>query len=114
MKRVIGTKIYKSNGKFYEFYQFDDLPKTLQNELKEFIECNQYPHIKESIECNQYIHIGNNWYGVDEFLITYHNPWLGSIADDYHNNDIHGLLASDFDIAIEINNTNDGYRSWIA
>ena len=114
MKKIIGLKVYKSNGRFYKFYQFDDLPKKLQNEFKEFIECNQYPHIKESIECTQYIHIGNRWYGIDEFLTTCNNPWLGSFATEYHEKDIHGLYANDYDIAIELSNCGTMYRSWVA
>ena len=110
MKRIIGSIIYKSNGRFYEFYQFDDLPKTLQTELTDSVTGEE----KECIECNQYMHIGNRWYGIDEFLTTCNNPWLGSFATEYHKKNIHGLCIHDYDIAIELSDCGTAYRSWVA
>jgi hypothetical protein len=110
MKKTIGLKVYNSNGRFYEFYQFSDLPKTLQNELTEYVTNEE----RETIEYNQYIHIGNRWYGIDEFLTTYNNPWLGNFATEYHENNIHGIYINDYDIAIELSDCNTMYRSWTA
>ena len=110
MKRMIGLKVYKSNGKFYEFYQFSDLPKTLQNEFTDSVTDEG----KEFIEYNQYIHIGNRWYSIDEFLTTCNNPWLGDFATEYHEKNIHGLYINDYDIAIELSDCGTMYRSWLA
>lgn len=110
MEKVVGSKVYKSNGKFYEFYQFSDLPRYLQDELTDSV----FDDERDTIECNQYLHIRNHWYSLSDFLTTYHNPWLGNFADEYHNNNIHGLLCDDYDIAIELNNSDDGYRSWVS
>ena len=110
MKKIIGSKNYNSNGKFYEFYQFDDLPKTLQNEFTDSVSDEE----RGTIECNQYIHIGSRWYSVDEFLTTYHNPWLGNFATEYHEKNIHGLCIHDYDIAIELSDCGTAYRSWVA
>lgn len=110
MKRTIGSKVYNSNGRFYEFYQFDDLPKTLQIELMDGVADEE----RECIECNRYIHIGNRWYSIDEFLTTCHNPWLGNFATEYHEKNIHGLYINDYDIAIELSDCGTAYRSWTA
>ena len=110
MKRMIGSKVYNSNGRFYKFYQFYDLPKKLQTKLLESVSDEE----RECIECNQYIHIGNRWHSIDEFLTTYNNPWLGSFATEYHDNNIHGIYINDYDIAIELSNCGTMYRSWIA
>ena len=110
MKRIIGSKMYNSNGRFYEFYQFSDLPKTLQNELTEDVTDEE----RETIELNQYMHIRNRWYSASEFLTTYHNPWLGIFTDEYHDNNIHGLHMHDYDIAIELSADSNSYRSWLA
>lgn len=110
MKRMIGSKNYNSNGRFYEFYQFNDLPKTLQIELTDNVTNEE----REHIECNQYTHIGNRWYGIDEFLTTYNNPWLGNFATEYHEKKIHGLYINDYDIAIELSSCGTMYRSWVA
>ena len=110
MKRIIGSKMYNSNGRFYEFYQFSDLPKTLQNELTEDVTDEE----REIIECNQYMHICNRWYSIDEFLTTCNNPWLGSFATEYHKKNIHGLCIHDYDIAIELSDCGTAYRSWVA
>ena len=110
MKRIIGSKVYKSNGHFYEFYQFTDLPKTLQNELIDGVTGEE----KEIIELDRYMHIRNRWYSIDEFLTTYNNPWLGSFATEYHEKNIHGLYINDYDVAIELSNCGTMYRSWVA
>ena len=110
MKRIIGSIIYKSNGRFYEFYQFDDLPKSLQTELLDSVSDEE----KETIECNQYIHIGNRWYSIDEFLTTCNNPWLGNFATEYHEKNIHGLCINDYYIALELSDCGTMYRSWTA
>ena len=110
MKRVIGKKMYKSNGHFYEFYQFYDLPKNVQAELLDSVNDEE----REAIEFNQYMHICNRWYSVDEFLTTYNNPWLGNFATEYHAKNIHGLCINDYDIAIELSDCGTAYRSWVA
>lgn len=111
MKRIIGLKEYRSNGKFYEFYQFSDLPKTLQIELME----DAAEEERETIESNSYMHIGKRWYSVSEFLTTFNNPWLGdSFAKKYQEKNIHGIYAQNYDIAIELSNCGTMYRSWIA
>ena len=110
MKRIIGSKAYKSNGRFYEFYQFYDLPKKLQTELLESVTDEK----RECIECNQYAHIGNRWCSIDEFLTTCNNLWLGDFAAEYHKKNIHGLYINDYDIAIELSDCGAAYRSWTA
>ena len=110
MKKIIGAKNYNSNGRFYEFYQFSDLPKTLQNELTKDVTDEE----KETIEYNQYMHIDKRWYSIDEFLTTYNNPWIGNFATEYHEKNIHGLYINDYDIAIELSDCNTMYRSWVA
>jgi len=110
MKRMIGLKAYKSNGRFYEFYQFGDLPKTLQTDFTDSVTEEE----KEIIECNQYVHIGGRWYSTDDFLITCNNPWLGNFAIEYHEKNIHGLCIHDYDIAIELSDCGTMYRSWTA
>ncbi len=95
-----------SNGRFYEFYTWDDLSKTEQNEQLEYANYNDDD--PGELHTGQFVRTTRRVYFLDDFMST-DSSWVR--LPEYNEHGIHGVLYNDYTTWIEISDDNY-YRLW--
>jgi len=107
MKKNINNLSATSNGKFVEFYTWDDLTKSEQIYQQEFANYD-YDDDTELI-CGKFIKTSHSIYYLGDFIMT-NSSWVN--LPDYAENDLHGVHYTDYNLALELHDYEDSYRIW--
>ena len=110
-KQLSEHLIATSNGKFYGFYTYFDLPTNIQKELVEDLnpDNDDDNETYEQIATDNYVSSCGTFYSLSDYLTT-DGIWLN--LPEYHNNGIHGVLSNDYSVGIELSDCGDSYRTW--
>ena len=107
MKKIIDKLEATSNGKFVEFYTWDDLTKSEQNYQLEFANYDQ--DNDTDLITGNFIKANNQVYYLGDFIMT-NSSWVS--LPDYAVNDLCGVHYDNYNLAIEINDNDGSYRIW--
>ena len=106
MKKNINNLSATSNGKFVEFYTWDDLTKSEQIYQREFANYD-YDDDTDLIS-GKFIRTSHSVEYLGDFIMT-NSSWVN--LPDYAENDLCGVLQDDYSLAIELDDC-DSYRIW--
>jgi len=106
MKKIIDKLEATSNGKFVEFYTWDDLTKSEQEYQREFANYDQ--DNDTDLITGKFIKANNQVYYLGDFILT-NSSWIN--LPDYAENDLCGVHYDNYSLAIELDNENS-YRIW--